>query len=35
MALTANADFLAAGYSELAYDLIRLTTPIIDCPYVP
>jgi plastocyanin len=35
MALTPNADFLAAGYSELAYDLIRLTTPIIDCPYVP
>jgi len=33
MVLTANAQYAALGYTELAYDLIRLTTPSIACPY--
>ena len=33
MTLTPNQTYQAQGYSEIAYDLIRLTTPKIACPY--
>jgi plastocyanin len=33
MVLTPNAEQLSLGYTELAYDLIRLTTPSIPCPF--
>ena len=32
MSLRPNAQFQGMGYSELAYDLVRLTTPILPCP---
>jgi hypothetical protein len=32
MALMPNAEFQALGYTDLAYDLMRLTTPAIPCP---
>lgn len=35
MTLTPNAEFMAMGYTVLSYDLIRLTTPEIPCPYPP
>lgn len=33
MVLTPNAEQQALGYTALEYDLIRLTTPRIQCPY--
>ncbi|HKJ17793.1 MAG TPA: plastocyanin/azurin family copper-binding protein [Xanthomonadales bacterium] len=32
MVLTPNADYQALGYTVLEYDLVRLTTPLIECP---
>jgi hypothetical protein len=32
MSLTPNAESLAAGFTDLEYDLIRVTTPAMDCP---
>jgi len=32
MALVPNAEALGLGYTNLAYDLVRLTTPAIPCP---
>ena len=32
MSLMPNAQFQGMGYSNLAYDLIRLTTPLVSCP---
>lgn len=32
MALMPNAEYQAMGYTDLSYDLIRLTTPLIPCP---
>ena len=32
MSLMPNAEFQASGYTDLAYDLIRLTTPSVPCP---
>jgi choice-of-anchor B domain-containing protein len=32
MSLMPNAEFQGIGYTNLAYDLIRLTTPAIPCP---
>ncbi len=33
MMLTPNTDQQSAGYTVLGYDLVRLTTPAISCPY--
>lgn len=33
MILTPNSDFMSLGYTLLAYDLVRLTTSSIPCPY--
>lgn len=33
MVLTPNADQLSSGYTVLDYDLVRLTTPLIQCPF--
>ena len=33
MVLTPNGQYAALGYTELAYDLTRLTSPSISCPY--
>lgn len=33
MALMPNATYQSAGYTNLEYDLVRLTTPKIACPY--
>jgi quinoprotein glucose dehydrogenase len=35
MALAPNAESRALGYTDLMYDLIRLTTPLIPCPIAP
>jgi quinoprotein glucose dehydrogenase len=35
MTLTPNAEYRAVGYTDLSYDLIRLTTPLIPCPIEP
>ncbi|MDX1409221.1 MAG: hypothetical protein R3330_13835, partial [Saprospiraceae bacterium] len=32
MELRPNAEFQAMGYTHLAYDLVRLVTPVIPCP---
>ena len=32
MALMPNAEFQALGYTDLMYDLARLTTPLVPCP---
>jgi cytochrome c553 len=32
MSLTPNAESLAAGFTDLEYDLIRVTTPAMTCP---
>jgi N-acetylneuraminic acid mutarotase len=32
MALMPNAEYQALGYTDLMYDMVRLTTPAIDCP---
>ena len=32
MALMPNAEFQGKGYSDLEYDLVRLTTPVLPCP---
>jgi len=32
MELHPNAEYQGMGYTDLAYDLIRLTTPVIPCP---
>jgi plastocyanin len=32
MTLTPNAEYAALGYTVVSYDLVRLTTPKIDCP---
>jgi streptogramin lyase len=32
MALIPNAEFQGMGYTDLMYDLMRLTTPVISCP---
>lgn len=33
MELYPNAEYQALGYTDLIYDLVRLTTPIVPCPY--
>lgn len=33
MELRPNAQFQALGFTDLAYDLVRLTTPLIACPF--
>lgn len=33
MELRPNAEYQAQGYSDLSYGLIRLTTPVIPCPF--
>lgn len=33
MELFPNAEFQALGYTDLAYDMVRLTTPIVPCPH--
>ena len=33
MELRPSADFQAQGFSDLAYTLVRLTAPVIPCPY--
>lgn len=33
MSLVPNADYMDAGYTTLEYDLERLTTPAVACPY--
>jgi hypothetical protein len=32
MTLTPNAAFLSMAYTDLSYDLVRLTTPAVSCP---
>lgn len=32
MELSPNAQYRAQGYTDLSYDLIRLTTPLVNCP---
>jgi len=32
MELRPNADYQAQGYTDLAYDLVRVTTPLAPCP---
>jgi len=32
MTLTPNAQYTAQGYAVISYDLVRLTTPAIECP---
>lgn len=33
MSLIPNAEFQAEGFTDLEYDLIRLTTPVVSCPF--
>jgi hypothetical protein len=33
MSLFPDLEYAAEGYSPIEYDLVRLTTPMVACPY--